>query len=24
MNDDELGAIYLYLQTVPHLQEGHR
>jgi mono/diheme cytochrome c family protein len=24
MTDDELGAIYLYLQTVPHVEEGNR
>ncbi|MDQ3036897.1 MAG: cytochrome c [Myxococcota bacterium] len=24
MTDDELGAIYLYLQTVPHVAEGNR
>jgi mono/diheme cytochrome c family protein len=24
MTDDELGAIYLYLQTVPELEEGNR
>lgn len=24
MTDDELGAIYLYLQTVPHVDEGNR